>query len=117
MKPEIEVDYILHDCFFAVGQALGPTRRLSREAIVWWRRRYREMFVDALTRCGNSWACDRDRVMAVGRLLGEYAMHHAGEREEIDWASAVRASADVERGCRMNAQRESGLSRPASRAS
>jgi hypothetical protein len=104
-----EVEYILHDCFLAVGQTIGRHKRLEFQAITWWHDRYRAFFLDAMRRLGNSWTDDRHRVTAVGRYLGQRALHHAGSRDAIDLACAMRASADVESGCRMNAERESGL--------
>lgn len=112
MTPQQEVDYILHDCFFAVGQAIGRSKRISPDAAAWWRTRYRERFVQAMIELGNSWVRDRDRVTAVGRLLGQYAAREAGDSTVIDVAIAARASAHVEGGCRMNAEREAGLLPP-----
>jgi hypothetical protein len=106
MTPAQEVDYILNDCFFAVGQAIGTRKTLDFEAIQWWRARYRSFFLHAMTTNGNSWARDRSRVTAVGRFLGQRALHHAGDRPSIDLRSAALASGDVETGCRMNAERE-----------
>ena len=105
----LDVEHILHDCFFAVGQAVGRKKRLDPQAARWWRTRYREKFTYALAVRGNSWESDRPRVMAVGRYLGARAMHYAGDRPVITLATAIRASEDVERGCQMNAQREAGL--------
>ncbi len=121
MIPQQEIDYILHDCFFAIGQTVGPSTRVDYDAIVWWRARYREKFLHAMTVTGNSWARDRHRVTAVARYLGQRAAYHAGVDAIIDRSCAERASADVELGCRMNAERESGLpalveARPSGRA-
>jgi hypothetical protein len=109
MAPAHEVEYILHDCFLAVGQIVGVHKRIEFQAISWWHDRYRAFFLDAMTRLGNSWTRDRERVTAVGRYLGLRALHYAGAGDAIDLACAMRASADVETGCRMNAERESGL--------
>jgi hypothetical protein len=106
MTPTEEIDYILNDCFLAVGQAIGTERALDFEAIAWWRARYRVAFLDAMTLKGNSWAKDRRRVTAVGRFLGQRALFHTGDSPSIDIESARRASADIESGCRMNAVRE-----------
>jgi hypothetical protein len=62
---------------------------------------------------GNSWMRDRHRVTAVGRFLGQRALHHAGDSPSIDLRTAALASNDVETGCRMNAERE-GVSVPTS---
>ena len=106
MTPQQEVDYALHDCFFAIGQTIGRAKQLHYDAVVWWRTRYHEKFLHAMTVNGNSWIRDRDRVTAVARYLGERAAHYAGDGPVIHRACAERASADVEAGCRMNAERE-----------
>jgi hypothetical protein len=106
MTPDQEVDYVLNDCFFALGQAVGTRKSLDFDAIQWWRRRYRAFFLHAMTATGNSWSLDRDRVTAVGRYLGQRALHHSSDRTSIDIRSAALASHDVETGCRMNATRE-----------
>lgn len=106
MTPAQEVDYILNDCFFAVGQAVGTCKALEMSAVRWWRTRYREAFLHVMTVNGNSWVRDRNRVTAVGRFLGQRALHHAGDRPCIDARAAELASRDVEAGCHMNAVRE-----------
>jgi hypothetical protein len=115
MTPTEEVGYMLNDCFLAVGQAIGTDRHLDFEALSWWHRRYRHAFLHAMIHTGNSWQTDRQRVTAVGRYLGQRALYHAGESPTIGVECAARASADVERGCQMNAARE-GLSPAASSA-
>ncbi len=106
MTPEQEIDYILPDCFLALGQAVGTERGLDFDALVWWRERYRSAFLHAMTEKGNSWARDRHRVTAVGRYLGQRVTSHADGQATIGIEAARKASADVERGCQMNAQRE-----------
>ena len=106
MTAAIEVDYILDDCFLAVGQAIGRRKQLDRDVLAWWRGRYREDFLRAMTVSGNSWADDRDRLRAVGRYLGERAVHHARDKASVDLESAARASAEVEAGCRMSRERK-----------
>lgn len=109
MTPTIEVDYILHDCVFAIGQAIGTDKTVDHEAVAWIRTRYRDTFVHAIADNGNSWSHDRHRVTAVGRYLGQRALVHAGGRDTIDLDTMIKASTDVERGCRMNAEREASL--------
>jgi len=106
MTPTEEVDYILNDCFFAVGQAVGTGKSLDFEAIQWWRARYRAFFLHAMTATGTAWLRDRHRVTAVGRFLGQRALHHAANRPSIDVHCAALAASEVEAGCRMNAIRE-----------
>ena len=103
------VDDIIADCFFAVGQAIGSGRRLKPEVVLWWRRRYRALFLYALTVLGNSWDRDRERLVQVGRHLGARAARLAGGCDTIDLDCAVNASLEIEAGCLMNARRESGF--------
>jgi hypothetical protein len=106
MTPAHEIDYILPDCFLALGQAVGTDKALDFETVVWWHERYRAAFLHAMTAKGNSWTGDRRRVTAVGRYLGLQAKLHAADRPNIDTAAAAKASAEIEQGCQMNAQRE-----------
>ena len=103
MAQTTELDYILSDCFLAVGQAVGPDKGVDFDTAIWWHRRYRRAFNHAMTIRGTSWAADRSRVIAVGRYLGQRVVEHAGRRATINRAAAVLASAEVERGCQMNA--------------
>lgn len=109
MAQAADLDYILSDCFLAVGQAVGPDRKLNFDTVAWWRRRYRRAFHRAMTTTGASWASDRGRVTAVGRYLGQRVIHHTRRGAAIDPAEAARASAEVERGCRMPATRNASL--------
>ena len=102
MTADRDVDGILHDCFFAVGQAVGDQKSIDYAAIVWWRKRYREKFLTAITVSGNSWDDDRDRVMAVSRWMGHRALAHAADRPSIDAECAAKAAADIEQGCTMS---------------
>jgi hypothetical protein len=104
MTADQQVDYILHDCFFALGQAIGDRKPIDFAAIAWWRARYREKFLTAITVSGNSWDEDRDRVMAVSRWMGHRALVHAADRPSIDSECAAKATADIERGCTMSKQ-------------
>ena len=106
MAHAANLDYILSDCFLAVGQAVGPAKTVDFDTIIWWHRRYRRAFHHAMTTNGTSWAADRRRVTAVGRYLGLRVVEHTGPRAVIDREAAALASAEVERGCRMNATRE-----------
>ena len=77
MTPSQEIDYILPDCFLALGQAVGTDKGLDFDTVVWWHTRYRAAFMHAMTTKGNSWTGDRRRVTAVGRYLGLQAKAHA----------------------------------------
>ena len=116
MTPAQEVDYILNDCFLAVGQAVGTQKSLDFDVIPGWRARYRAVFLHAMSANGNSWLRDRHRVTAVGRFLGQRALHHAADKASIDLRTAELASSDVETGCRMNADREGVSASHASQA-
>ena len=109
MAEATELDYILSDCFLAVGQAVGPDKGMDFDTVTWWHRRYRRAFHQAMTSGGTSWAADRNRVTAVGRYLGQRVVEHAGRRATIDRAAAALASAEIEGACRMNATREALL--------
>lgn len=103
-----EVDYILSDCFLAVGQAVGPGRSLDRDAAIWWHRRYHAAFGHAVAAMGASWTADRGRMTAVGRHLGQRVVECLGRQTNIDQLTAQRVSAEVELGCRLNASRVAG---------
>lgn len=107
--PVEQIDSILNDCLLAAGQGIGAVKSVDFDVVLWWRSRYRRFFLHAMTAHGNSWATDRHRVTAVGRYLGQRALHHAGASLSIDMQAAALASHDVETGCQMNAVRE-GLS-------
>ncbi len=109
MAKAADIDYILSDCLLAVGQAVGPDRGVSFDAVTWWHRRYWRAFHHAMAARGTSWAADRRRVTAVGRYLGQRVVEYAGPQAEIDVAAAAQASAEVERGCQMNATRGAAL--------
>ena len=94
MAEAADVDYILADCFLAVGQAVGPNKTLDFDTVIWWHRRYRRAFQHAMTTRGTSWSTDRRRVTAVGRYLGQRVVDHAGAQTSIDRAAAARASTE-----------------------
>jgi hypothetical protein len=104
--PVEHIDAILNDCLLAAGQGIGTEKSVDFDVVVWWRARYRRFFLHAMTAHGNSWAADRHRVTAVGRYLGQRALHHADGSASIDMRAAELASHDVETGCQMNATRE-----------
>ncbi len=106
MTAEREIDYILPDCFLAMGQAVGTDKSLDFETVVWLRERYRTAFLHAMVAKGNSWEADRRRVTAVGRYMGLQAKAHAGHKPSIDVEAAGQAATEIERGCQMSARRE-----------
>ena len=106
MAEVADLDYILADCFLAVGQAVGPDKTLDVDTGIWWHQRYRRAFHHAMTTRGTSWVADRHRVTAVGRYLGQRVVEHSAGRANIDVPAAARASIEVEHGCQMNARRE-----------
>ena len=102
---EEAVRYVLADCFFAVGQTVGMRMTVEYEAVVWWHDHFRARFLAALNRHGNRWLQDRENVTAVGWMLAERAVRHAGGRAAIDVTAARRAAADVERYCKLRSKR------------
>ena len=102
MRGAEDVDYILSDCFLAVGQAVGPGKTLDLDTLVWWHRRYETAFRHAVMATGASWSADRHRMTAVGRYLGQRVVMSLGRQTNIDRATAERASVEIERGCRLN---------------
>lgn len=106
MAEVADLDYILADCFLAVGQAVGSDKTLDFDTVIWWHQRYRRAFHHAITSRGTSWAADRDRVTAVGRHLGQRVAEYSRGCAIIDVSTAARASIEVEHGCQMNERRE-----------
>ena len=100
------VEYVLADCFFAVGQTIGMRMTVDYEAVVWWHDHFRAKFLAALRRHGDRWVQDRESVTAVGWMLAERAVRHAGAGGSIDVEAARRAAADVERYCQHRARRQ-----------
>lgn len=100
------IDAILSDCLLAAGQGIGTEKSIDFAVVTWWRARYRRFFLHAITAHGNNYEADRRRVTAVGRYLGQRALHHAGESPTVDLRAAELASHDVETGCQMNAVRD-----------
>jgi hypothetical protein len=105
MPLEEAVDYIVDECFFTVGQAVGDRKSLDVAAVIWWRDHYRRKFLTAMKRFGNRWLLDERNVKGVGRLLAERAVAYAGESPSIDEASAMKAAADAERYCTLHFMR------------
>lgn len=109
MADVADVDYILADCFLAVGQAVGPDKTLDFDTVIWWHRRYRRAFHHAMATRGTSWVADRRRVTAVGRYLGQRVVEYTGRQGNIGLTAAARASDEVEQGCQMNGTRDALL--------
>lgn len=102
---EEAVEYVLADCFFAVGQTIGMRTTVDYDAVVWWHDHFRSKFLAAMRRHGNRWLQDREDVTGVGWMLAERAVRHADGRNSIDLGSARRAAADVERYCQIRSKR------------
>lgn len=104
---ERQVEFIVDDCFFTVGQVVGMRTTLEFEAVVWWRDHYRARFLGAMRAFGNRWAQDRANVSAVAFMLAERAVRYAAEagKPAIDLDAAQRAAADVERYCEIHSRR------------
>ena len=108
-SPALEeaVEYVLGDCFFAVGQTIGMRTTVDYNAVIWWHDHFRAKFLAAMRRQGNRWLQDRENVTGVGWMLAERAVRHAGGRSSIDVEAARRAAADVERYCEIRSKRAS----------
>ena len=103
---EAAVQYVLADCFFAVGQTIGMRMTVDYEAVIWWHDHFRAKFLAAMHRHrGNRWLEDRENVTAVGWMLAERAVRHADGAASIDRDAAQRAAADVERYCDHRSRR------------
>ena len=102
---EEAVEYVLGDCFFAVGQTVGMRKTVDYDAVVWWHDHFRSKFLAAMQHHGNRWLEDRDNVTAVGWMLAERAVRHAAGRSSIDVEAARCAAADVEQYCEARSKR------------
>ena len=102
---ERQVEYIVDDCFFTVGQVVGMTTTVDYEAVIWWRDHYREKFLAAMMAFGNRWMEDRSNVTGVALMLAERAVRYSEGKPSIDAEAARRAAADVERHCELHARR------------
>lgn len=103
---EREVEHVLDDCFFTVGQVVGMRMAVDYDAVIWWHAHYRAKFLAAMRAFGNRWLEDRHNVTAVAWMLGERAVRYGGTRGSIDVSSAKQAAADVERYCELHARRK-----------
>jgi hypothetical protein len=103
---ERQVEYVVDDCFFTVGQVVGMRTTLDYEAVIWWREHYRAKFLAAMKAFGNRWVQDRSNVTGVAIMLGERAVRYAEGRPAIDCDAARKATADVERYCELHNRRK-----------
>jgi tetrahydromethanopterin S-methyltransferase subunit G len=102
---ERQVEFIVDDCFFTVGQVVGMRTTLDYEAVIWWRNHYRAKFLAAMKAFGNRWTQDRANVTSVAIMLAERAVRYSEGKPSIDAEAARRAAADVERHCELHARR------------
>ncbi len=102
---ERAVEFIVNDCFFAVGQAIGMRTTVEYDAVIWWHDHFRAKFLAAMGEFGNRWLVDRQNVTAVAFMLGERAVRYAEGRPSVDVESAMKAAADVERYCKLHSRR------------
>jgi hypothetical protein len=103
---EREVEYIVDDCFFTVGQVVGMRTTVDYDAVIWWRNHYRAKFLAAMKANGNRWLEDRANVTGVAIMLAERAVRYSAGRPSIDREAAQRAAADVERYCKALESRQ-----------
>ena len=92
---ERQVEFILDDCFFTLGQVVGMRTTVDYEAVTWIRDHFRVKFLAAMTTFGNRWVQDRSNVTSVVMMLGERAVRYAEAdgKSSIDVDAARRASA------------------------
>jgi hypothetical protein len=102
---ERQVNYIIDDCFFTIGQIVGARKSLDYETVIWWRDHYRMKFLAAMRTFGDRWAADRHNVTAVAIMLAERAVRYAGDNPSIDKDAAEEAALDVERYCTLHSRR------------
>lgn len=102
---ERQVEYIVDDCFFTVGQVVGMRTTVDYDAVIWWRDHYREKFLAAMIAFGNRWMQDRANVTSVAFMLAERAVRYSEGKSSIDVEAARKAAADVERHCELHARR------------
>jgi hypothetical protein len=102
---ERQVEYIVDDCFFTVGQVVGMRTTVDYDAVIWWRDHYRQKFLAAMMAFGNRWMQDRSNVTSVAIMLAERAVRYSEGKPSIDAEAARRAAADVERHCELHARR------------
>jgi len=105
---ERQVEYVVDECFFTVGQVVGMRMTVDWEAVVWWRDHYRARFLAAMQAFGNRWQQDRTNVTGVAVMLAERAVRYAEGKPSIDAEAARQAAADVERYCGIHARRRMG---------
>jgi hypothetical protein len=79
MLPRAEVEYILTECFIALGQSVRE-QTVSAGAARFWRDRYLERFLATLTsERPRTWERDRLNVLAKATALGRTAAALATE--------------------------------------
>ena len=113
---EEAVEYVLADCFFAVGQTIGMRMTVDYDAVIWWHDHFRMKFLAAMRHHGNRWLQDRENVTGVGWMLAERAVRHAAGRDSINVEAARSAAADVERYCEIRSKRAAPAERAAETA-
>jgi len=113
-EAERAVEYILDDCFFALGQTIGMRMTVDYDAVTFIRDHFRARFLAAMRSFGNRWSQDRQNVTGVAMMLGERAVRYAGDRSSIDLDSVRQAAADVQRYCKLHSRRAARSGDPTS---
>ena len=114
VEVEQAVEYILADCFFALGQAIGMRMTVDYDAVMFIRNHFRARFLAAMRSFGNRWSEDRQNVTGAAMMLGERAVRYAGDRNSIDLESVRQAAADVQRYCKLHSRRAARAGDPVS---
>ena len=104
-EAEQAADFVLDDCIFALGQAVGTRMTIDYDAVIWIRKHFHAKFLRAICTFGNRWADDRHNVTGAALMLGERAVRYAAHLPSISLAAIQQAAADVERCCRLHSRR------------
>jgi hypothetical protein len=105
MIPDVEVEYILTECFIELGRHVGD-RVVSPEAARFWRDRYRQRFWETLTRERRRrvWQHDRLNVLAKAAALGRTACRLAEQENSLVITEAFARRASDANDCRPATQ-------------
>ena len=69
---EREVEYIVDDCFFTVGQVVGMRMTVDYDAVTWWRDHYRATLRAARPMMTPNSRSQSACAVSAGRTIGSY---------------------------------------------
>ena len=81
---EAAVQYVLADCFFAVGQTIGMRMTVDYEAVIWWHDHFRAKFLAAMHRPSREPVVGGPRERDRGRVDARRARSSARRRCGLD---------------------------------